>query len=270
MVVRETRKFIENKEKAKPLILELINDYSLLSQRSIQVKLEEYDLWQTVTWNAIEDLENDGKIRRAKFPPRGNYPRWIYKANLRLQDVRDEITKELTPIYRRFVDVSGKMATFCEDIIEEALTRAGFVTLSRNASTKYFRGRKCPRRNDLDFIAYTDGVFYGIEVKNSISYPDSNSIFLGKKSVAEFHGIQFLLVARTLGDLSFEIFKCGGLYLEFGKLIWGSKLSSFAKKVEEKFLYPILCTNRAPDLLVSQFKGIAGLQEKHFEGKGRM
>ncbi len=270
MAAWETEKFREAKEKAKPLILELINEYSLLSQRSIQVKLEEYGLWENVTWNALLNLENAGKIRTAKYPPRGNYPKWVYKANLRLQDVRDEITNQIIPIYRKFVDVSGKMASFCENIIEEALTKAGFITLSRNAGTKYFHGRTCHKKNDLDFIAYFDGVFYGIEVKNSISYPDSAHIFVGKKAVADYHDIQFLLVARTLGPLSYRIFKSGGLYLEFEKLIWSSKFSSFAKKVEEKFLYPIMCIKQVPDSLVSQLKGIPLLQEKYFREKGRI
>lgn len=161
------------------------------------------------------------------------------------------------------------MGFFCESIVEEALTKAGFVTVSRNAKTRYFRGRTYPRKNDLDFIAYSGGVFYGIEVKNTISVPDSSDIGR-KKDVAEFHDIQFLLIARSLGHLSYEIFQDGGMYIEFGKLIWSPKFSSFAERVEEKLLYPVICTNESPDLLISKSKKIPKLHDKHFKEKGRI
>ena len=72
----DTEAFKKYKHEAKPLIMDLIKKHSFLSQRSLQVELEKEGFWHTVVWNAIIDLENEGVIRTAKYPPHGTYPVW--------------------------------------------------------------------------------------------------------------------------------------------------------------------------------------------------
>jgi hypothetical protein len=145
--------------------------------------LEARKYWHTVTWNAIRELAKEGKLRTAKYPPRGIFPVWVYEHNLRLYDIREEIDKRYRPLYSKFIDTSSSMGRFYEGIIEKALTDAGFITLSRNEDTKYFRGREYEGRRDLDLIAYKEGVFYGVEVKNLIAYPNWNDDIVEKSSL---------------------------------------------------------------------------------------
>ncbi len=248
----------------------MLDEHRFLSQRSIQIILEQKNYWHTVTWNAIKDLEKEMKLRRAKYPPRGDFPVWVYHPDLRINDIKGQIDSTFKPIYKEFIDASSGMGHYCEDIIEKALTEAGFVTLSRNQNTRYFRGRKSPQKTDLDFIVYKEGVFYGVEVKNLIAYPNWGEDIVDKKSVAEFHGIQFMMFGRSFGPYGYRLFRCGGLYGEFNKLIWASNLSSLAERVEEKLYFPIICVSEPQEDLIAKAKELHLLHEKHFYGKGRI
>jgi hypothetical protein len=268
---RTTEKFRRYKEEVKPIILELLEDHSFLSHRSVQLMLEQKNYWHTVTWNAIRDLKKDGKLRTAKYPTRGkHFPTWVYRSNLRISDIRAQIDMEFKPLYKDFIEASSAMGSHCEGIIEKAIGKAGFVALSRNQNTKYFRGKTCPDGKDLDVIAYEDGVFYGFEVKNLLAYPNWNEDIVKKKAVAEYHGIQFVMVSRTMGPYNWELFKCGGLYLEFNRLIWATNFSSLAKRLEEKLYFPIDCVDEPTEELIRKVKGVQHSHDIHFYGKGRI
>ena len=160
--------------------------------------------------------------------------------------------------------ISKKMGEHCETIIEKSLNEAGFITVSRFNETKYFRGRTYSKRGSLDFIAVNDGVFYGIEVKNYLAYPRMEKI-IEKKKIADYHGIQFMIISRGLGPYSYECFRRRILYMEFDKLIWSPNYSSFAKIIAQKFLFPILCIDEAADDIITKLKEIPKLRKKHFD-----
>ncbi len=245
MIRYETESFKKYIEKAKPIILELLEEHDFLSQRSLQFLMEQNNFWHVVTWNAIRELKIENKLRTAKYPPRGNFPMWIYRFDLRLSDIKDKI-------------------------IEKALTRAGYITLSHHKHTRYFRGRVYPRKNDLDFIAYREGVFYGIEVKNTLPYPNWEEDIISKKLVADYHGIQFVMISRELGPYAYDLFQCGGLHIEFKRLIWSPNFSSLAKRIEEKLYFPINCISEPNEDLIRKLDEIHFLHNKHFYGKGRI
>lgn len=267
----ETESFRKSKEKAKPLILELIKEERYLLRRSIQVLLEEeHSIWQTVTWNALGELKANNKIRMSKYPPAGDFPVWVYQERLRIYDIKEDIMKRSLPVWRDFRKVNSKMSSHSEDIIEKALGEAGFILVSRRENTRYFNQRLSPGGKNLDYIALKDGVFYGIEVKQRIPYPDFQGILNDKKFVADFHGIQFLLISRRLGPFSYELFKEKGLYLEFGNLFWSSENSSFAKKCEDILYYPIKCIDDPPSYLIDGLKEIPKFHDKYFYQIGRI
>ncbi|RLI79778.1 hypothetical protein DRP05_02775 [Archaeoglobales archaeon] len=268
---KDTEKFRKHIDRAKPLVLDLVNEKRFLMRRAIQVLLEEkHSIWQNVSWNAIEELKKEGKLRVAKYPPRGNYPVWVFGEDLRINKIKDEIKNKYIPVYREFESKSEEMGAYAEKIIEAALTKARFITLSKEPNTKYFRGREYPGRSTLDFIAYKEGVFYGIEVKNRVSYPNFEKILTDKKKVADYHGIQFLLISRRLGPYGYELFKCGGMHLEFEILIWNPKYSSIAEKAKKMLGYPIECINEPPKELIEKLKEIPKLHDKHFYGIGKI
>jgi len=267
---RETESFIRYKEEAKPLILALIEEHSFLSLRSLQILLEQQNYWHTVTWNAIRDLKRDNLLRTAKYPPRGNFPQWIYKFNLRINDIKQQIDAEYKPLYQEFIEKSSSMGRYCEKIIESAFTEVGFINLSKNENTKYFRGRTYHGRKDIDIVAYREGVFYGIEIKNRISYPNWDDDIINKKLVADYHGIQFVLLSRELGPYGYRLFRCGGLHIEFQKLIWSPNFSSLAERIEEKLFFPIICVDEPTEEIISKIKQIPLYHDRHFYGKRRI
>lgn len=267
----ESESFRRYIEEAKPIIHELLEEHDFLPLRSIQLLLEQKGYWHTVTANAITELRKGEKLRTAKYPPRSiNLPAWVYRYKLRLKDIKGKIDSEYKPLYQKFIDASLHMAKHCEDVIEKALSKAGFITVSRGSNTRYFRGRLFPRRKDIDFVAYKDQVFYGFEVKNQISYSNWNADIVDKKMVADFHGLQFVMVARRLGPYGYRLFRCGGLYNEFKKLIWSLNFSPLAERVKEKLYFPIICVDTPTNELVESLKELDKLHDMNFYGKGRM
>ena len=66
----------EYTEKAKRKISELLEKERFMMRRSIQLLLEKYGIYHTITVHAIEELKTEGKMRTAKYPKRGSYPIW--------------------------------------------------------------------------------------------------------------------------------------------------------------------------------------------------
>ena len=265
----ESESFKKYKEEAKPKIIKIVEKESFLSLRSLQILLEKEDFWHTVTRNAVEDLRKEKIIRTAKYPTRGSYPKWVYKYDLRITDIKGQIDKDYKPLYEDFIKASSSMGKHCENIIEKAFTKLGYINLSRNEDTKYFRGRIYPKNKDIDIISYKNGVFYGIEVKNLISYPNWNEDIIKKKDVAEYHGIQFVLLNRELGSYGYDLFRCGGLHIEFNEIIWSSKFSSLAKRINKMLYFPIICMDEPSNELISKIRNVEIYHDRHFYGKGR-
>ncbi len=272
---RDTIKFRKYIEKTKEIILDLVYQEKFLARRSIQIILEENcNIWHTITWNAINELVNEKKIRMAKYPPRSSRgvdsPVWVYRTDMRINEIKDEISNNYMPLYRKFVTISREMGYYAQNIVEDALKKAKFNIISKEDCTRYFKGELFPGRKKLDFIAYRDGVFYGIEVKNHISYPDLNKDILKPKKIADFHGVQFVMISRRLGYLSHEVFKNKGLYVEFENLIFDPQYSSLAEKINEVFYYPVLCTKKPWGKLINKLKEIPIHHDKHFYRIGRI
>lgn len=150
-----------------------------------------------------------------------------------------------------------------------SLTIPRFSQERRKGDTKYFNGERY-RGNDLDFIAFNEGVFYGIEVKNKISHPDFQDDIMAKKSVADFHDIQFVLISRNPGRNGIRLFEEGGLHLDYGYYIWNPNFSQIAEKAKEKLRYPVKSLSSPPGELVEEVKKISKWHEKHFPEKGRI
>jgi hypothetical protein len=100
--------------------------------------------------------------------------------------------------------------------------------------------------------------------------PNWNEDIVKKKAVAEYHGIQFVMVRRTLGPYNWQLFNCGGMYLEFCKLIWASKYSSLAKRLEEKLYFPVECVEEPTEELVQKLKEVHIKHDVYFYGKGKI
>lgn len=163
----------EYKEKAMNIIIDLLEEEPFMMRRSVQVLLEDYNIYHTITAHAIEELESIGRIRTAKYPKRGAYPLWIYREELRLNDIRGKISNEYLPLHKKFSDKSDKMGRYAEKIVEKALKEAGFIIVSREGSTQYFDGEEYPEKNDLDFIALKDMILlkFGCEILFLTSIP---------------------------------------------------------------------------------------------------
>lgn len=257
----------ELKKKAKAMIPKMLEEKGFMMRKSVQVALEKHDIYHTITRHAIEDLEGD-QLRTAKYPKRGNYPIWVYRENLRLNDIKDKINDEYLPVLHNFSQASSQIGKeHAEAIVEDALIKAGFTLVSRRDETKYFNGKEYDGNNNLDFIALNNSAFYGLEVKNKIP-PLGFEKILDKKAVADFHDIQFVLVSRNSERNGFRLFNKGGLHVDYRFYIWSSKFSQIAKRAKEKLRYPLKCVSSAPRSLVEEIQKVPKWHEKHFPEKG--
>ncbi len=264
---RSKEKKKEYKEKAVSKIHELLQEKDFYLRRSIQLLLEEHDIYHTITVHAINELQEKDELRTAKYPKRGNHPQWIYREDLRLKDIKDQIENDYIPIHDKFSEASSKVGEYAQNIIEESLTKAGFTIVSKEGSTQYFNGKEFPKNNDIDFIALKDDVFYGIEVRNKLPHANFKKI-MDKKELADFHDIQFVLISRNPGRTGYKLFQEGGLHLDYGYYIWDPEFSRIAEKVKEKLHYPLKCLSSPPEDLIEDLKEIPRWHEKHFPEKG--
>lgn len=212
--IRSKGKKKKYKEKAMKKIYDLLQEEDFYLRRSIQLLLEEYDIYHTITVHAINELQERNELRTAKYPKRGNHPQWVYREDLRLKDIKDQIKNDYIPIHKKFSEASSKVGKYAQDIIEQGLTKADYTIVSKEGATQYFNEKEFPKNNDVDFIALKDDVFYGIEVRNKLPHSNFNKI-MDKKDLADFHDIQFVLISRNPGRTGYKLFQEGGLHLDF-------------------------------------------------------
>lgn len=202
----------------------LLKDIGVGFDREIRYRLER-DFFHDVTGYIVRRLDEKGQIRRTGLRGRRvpvvfyRLPETDYNEIIGLMNKKVRLSNFLS--YN-----SSKAGYFAQFLWDLAFQDLGFEILGREI--RRFRGKRATVGGDIDFIAQKDGLTYGVEVKNSLSYPDDLSRKL--RIAVELDVIPFFIV-RWISKSQFHMVrKYGGLVKIYETSIYPSE---YAKIIEE-------------------------------------
>lgn len=133
-----------------------------------------------------------------------------------------------------------------EAMVLDAFARKQFLLLGREVRAVGSR-RWTSSAHDLDFVFQRDGVPYGVEVKNTLGYPDSDEIAVKVEMCRELHVRPILAVRMMPKSWINEIREQGGfsLILKYQLYPWGHL--DLAKRVRGSLELPVDAPARISD-----------------------
>lgn len=216
----------------------LLKDIGVGFDREIRYRLER-DFFHDVTGYIVRRLEAKGQIRRT-----GLRGRRITTVFYRLPETeyREIISlmKEKVRLSNFLSYESSKAGYVAESLWISAFQDLGFEILGREVSE--FQGKQTTVGGDIDFIARKDGLTYGIEVKNSLSYPDDLS---RKFRVALELGVIPFFVARWISKSQFHMVRrYGGLVKLYETSIYPSKYTKIVEQCRQVLGSPLIALDK--------------------------
>ncbi len=133
-----------------------------------------------------------------------------------------------------------------ETLFDAALPRGGFMPEGRNVTS--YRGKTWTKtRHDLDRIFERDGVGYGTEIKNTLSYIDREEMEV-KLEMCEHLGLTPLFIVRMAPKSYFEqVRQRGGVTLIFEWQLYPFGHEAFAKEVRGRLGLKVDCPKGIQD-----------------------
>jgi hypothetical protein len=144
------------------------------------------------------------------------------------------------PDFARAIGLQGEL------LVDAALPLAGFGTVARNANS--FEERVWARTgHDLDRIVERQGLFYGVEIKNTLPYIDRNE-FRIKIEMCSFLGLRPLFVSRMAPkSYNYEMIQHGGISWILGTQHYPFGQDELANIIQQELRLPVACRARIQD-----------------------
>ena len=117
-----------------------------------------------------------------------------------------------------------------------------------------YEGRRWTVTNeDLDFVFERDGLAYGVEVKNTLGYPQHDEI-TRKVAMGKFMGVTPIIVAHMLPRTVInEIWRDGGFALILKYQLYPYSHRALAKRVSSELQLPVDSPRRLSDGTMKRF-----------------
>jgi len=139
-----------------------------------------------------------------------------------------------------------------EAMFDAALPKAGF--LPRAHDVREFGGKKWTHtEHDLDRVYERDGIFYGLEIKNTLPYIPREELTI-KLEMCKTLGLRPLFIAR-MHPKSYieEIRQQGGYGMPFKHQLYPFGYGAFAKRVRDGLGLPVDCPRAIADGTIQRF-----------------
>ena len=183
--------------------------------------------------SSLEVLKEVGRIR-FYFHIKNRY--WKRKA----AEIKKLVEQFSEPAFTRALGNQGEL------LVDAGLPSVGFLPKARDANQS--DGRQWTEtKHNLDRIFEKDGVLYGTEIKNRLSYISQDELYT-KLKMCEALRLKPLFIARWMPkSYVYELFKRGGfaLLMKFQFYPFGSE--SFAATVRGRLNLPVDCPRRLED-----------------------
>ncbi len=220
--------------------------------RQLQVRFEEkYFHWITYhvlrylnddgDLNIVEREQNDGTTRHFYIHPSNRYP----KRNInRMEKLINEFSQD---------HITRSCGQRAEDLFCMGLTKKGFKVEGENINE--FKGKKWEKTgHNLDFIFERDGVYYGCEIKNTLSYIDREELDT-KIEMCEFFKIIPLFIMRFAPkSYNNEIIRKGGFALIFKYQFYEMSQINLVRRIKEVLELAVDCPRAVEEGTIKRFE----------------
>jgi len=218
------------------------NSNTVFFTRQIELLFEqEYFHW--VTNNVIHDLVSNGTIITKTVPLNfGGSIKLYWHKKLRYYT---RGVKRVTELVNTYSDpkITISLGDHCELLVAEAFGRNGFQIVGTEANE--YKGVKWNETNhDLDYIMERDGVAYGIEIKNTLSYMSAKEFNL-KMSMCEKFRIRPLFINRFFPRTwAMTLVKSGGYAFFMKYQLYPRALQDLVYTLKSELNLPVDCPRR--------------------------
>lgn len=212
------------------------NAVKVFYSKQIEVRFERrYFHW--ITHRVLRLLADEGTIRlEQRKLATGTSINFVWHRSNRyvqrpLREVQRLVERYSDPDFTPALGNTGEL------LVSDGLGRFGFMQRGREASE--YQGQRWPEsKHNLDFLFERDGIAYGVEVKNTLSYIDDRELNV-KLRICAHLGVRPLFVMR-MAPATFikRIQDDGGFALIIGYHLYPLSHLRFAREVREKLGLP--------------------------------
>jgi hypothetical protein len=209
---------------------------SVFYQRQLQVMFEK-DYFHWVTVRALAELVGEGVIAAETVPLPGTGTITFYRSIGHRYWKRD--AEEILKLVSRFSESSFTYALGAqgETLFDAALPTVGFMPTGMKVRS-YGATEWTASKHDLDRVFERDGVAYGTEIKNSLSYMEKDEMEI-KVAMCKHLGLRPLFIVR-MAPKSYVRFVAeeGGFTLIFKHQLYPFGQKGFADEVHSRLRLP--------------------------------
>lgn len=201
----------EAKTEIKDFLNKSENQKSVFYSRQLQIIYERH-FFHWVTTRALSSLVDEGEVinEQRELSEGGVIELYWHKSNRYYK----KKAKKLVSLVEEYIKSSREgVGRYAELLVHHAFTKNGFIP--KGEHTKKINNTEWTEsEHDLDFIFERNGIQYGVEVKNTMSYI-SKQLFLTKLEICEYLNLKPLFIVRMLPKNWFMEVKQRGGYVMF-------------------------------------------------------
>lgn len=213
------------------------NKEQVFFSKQLEVRNEgRYFHW--ITYRAIRQLEAEGLLNGEwRKLPGASSIRLLWHKNLRYHKREANRVAKVVGEYAN-PNIGASIGLHGEMMVLEAFARSEFVMRGRDVRS--YGGKTWNNsEHNLDFIFERDGIAYGIEVKNTLTYMDKKE-FDVKVKLCKHLGIRPVFVVRMIPkSWMFELYKAGGFGLIFKYQLYPYSHRELAIRVANELGLPL-------------------------------
>jgi len=231
------------------------NRQAVFYMRQLQVKFEKkYYHW--ITRNAIVGLNKLGILKQLTFyiDVSGNRLKLHFFHHKTNRYPRRKAT-ELAKIVSEYSEshITRSCGNTAEILFVEALSTRGFTAYDKN--TNNYKEKKWKKTaHNLDYIFEKDGVAYGCEIKNTLSYIDKEELEV-KLKICKHLKLKPLFIMRTSPtNYNKMIIDAGGFALIFEAQIYDLSQTNLVERIKDKLGYIVDCPRAIPAGIIDRFE----------------
>jgi hypothetical protein len=216
-------------------------------QRQIETKYES-QFFHWITAKALNELAADRVIASQTVPLLGNaFIRFYWSPKNRYWRRRANAVRKFVLSFSdsNIAHAIGKQG---EVMFDAALPRIGMLPVAPFKNVNSFGDRSWTRSNhDLDRLFSRDGINYGVEIKNTLSYIDKQEFDIKLQMCAHL-GLRPLFIMR-MAPKSYmnQLYQSGGFGLLFGKQLYPYGQEALARQVAQELSLPVDCIREVPE-----------------------